>query len=453
MAGFYTLDAMAIWTPDSWRSVDLRKQQPTWPNQDDLLEVVKELRTRPPLIYAGEARQLKTELARAAAGDAFVLQAGDCAETFAEFSADRLKNNLKVILQMAVVLTYSSGVHTVKIGRVAGQFAKPRTCDTETVGGVTLPAYRGDMVNRVDFDPEARRPSPRNLLKAYDQAAMTLNLLRGFATGGFADLSKVHEWNREFVASLPEGKRYESIALGIDRALQFMRACQIDAPSLHTVDLYASHEALILEYEEALTRQDSTANDAWYACSGHMLWIGARTRDPGGPQAEYLRGVGNPVGVKVDASTEPKELVELCDLLDPNREPGRLTLISRMGSGRVSEALPPLLEAVRASGHPVLWLCDPMHGNTFTSGSLKTRHFDDILTEIERYFQVHSAAGTWPGGLHLELTGENVTECLGGSDDIDHEELPNDYRSACDPRLNARQSLDLAFRVAELLHG
>ncbi len=444
---------MATWTPELWRSLGHRPaQQPDWPDEAALAEVGKLLGQRPPLIYAGEARRLKQELAQAVAGEAFVLQAGDCAETFADFSADRIKNNLKVLLQMAVVLTYSTGVPTVKIGRMAGQFAKPRSAEVEVVDGVVLPSYRGDMVNRVHFDESERRPDPTNLLRAYDQSAETLNLVRGFASGGFADLRQVHDWNREFVRSSPEGERYEAVASGIDRALRFLQACKIDVPEMHQVQLYSSHEALILHYEEALTRQDSTHHDEWYDCSTHMPWIGNRTRDPGGHHVTFLSGVGNPLGCKVDARTSPETLLELCDRLDPAREPGRLTLISRMGVKEVASALPPLVEAVRRAGHPVLWLCDPMHGNTFPSTSgLKTRRFEDILEEIERYFAVHRSLGTWPGGLHLELTGEDVTECLGGGDGLEDGHLPGNYATTCDPRLNARQSLDLVFRVAELL--
>ena len=444
---------MPTWTPDSWRQRGLTAdQQPEWPDRDALAAVVKKLEGVPPLIFAGEARALKAQLAGAGRGEAFVLQAGDCAETFDDFSADRLKNGLKVILQMGVVLTYSSGVPTVKIGRVAGQFAKPRTDRVETVAGQKLPVYRGDMVNRTFPSLEARTPNPSNLLRAYEQAASTLNLLRGFTKGGFADLRSVHEWNREFVASSREGSRYETIAAGIDSALRFMRACKVDSPALHEVDFFSSHEALILDYEQALTRQDSTANNEWYDCSGHMLWIGTRTKDLEHAHVEFLSGVGNPIGCKVDGKTTPEVVVKLCEKLNPNREPGRLTLVSRMGSTLVADRLPRLVEAVRAAEHPVTWMCDPMHGNTFTSdGGLKTRNFDVLFQESSEYFQVHERLGTWPGGIHLELTGDNVTECLGGSDEVEEVDLHNRYETACDPRLNARQSLDLAFRVAELL--
>jgi 3-deoxy-7-phosphoheptulonate synthase len=439
------------WTPDSWRRLHT-DQQPTWPDLAALNDVIKRLAGMPPLIFAGEARSLTSELARAQSGDAFVLQAGDCAETFEDFSADRVKNVLKVILQMSAVLAYSSGVPTIRIGRVAGQFAKPRTVATETVDGEELPTYRGDIINRVPPDRASRTPDAANILRAYEQAASTLNLLRGFTKGGFADLASVHEWNREFLAASSEGHRYEAIASGIDAALRFMRVCGVDSPSLHEVDFYASHEALLLPYEEALTRQDSTHDDDWYDCSAHMLWVGNRTRELDHAHVEFLSGINNPVGCKIDSNCTPQYVLELCDRLNPARHPGRLTLISRMGCDRIVDHLPPIIDAVNDSGHRVLWMCDPMHGNTFKSdGGLKTRRFEDIFEEISRYFSIHRAAHTWPGGIHLELTGENVTECLGGPDDLEDHELHAHYETACDPRLNARQSLDLAFLVAELL--
>ncbi len=441
------------WTPDSWRRLPPPAQQPAWPDKAELDAALKKLATRPPLIYAGEARSLTSDLAMAAAGEAFVIQAGDCAETFAEFSPNRVRDVLKVILQMAVVLTWSSGVPTIKVGRIAGQFAKPRSQETEVLAdGTTVEAYRGDMVNGFAATAQARRPDPANMLRAYEQSAETLNLLRAFAKGGFADLAAVHKWNREFVASSREGERYEAIASGIDSALRFMNACRIDARSLHEVDLYSSHEALILPYEEALTRQDSTAKDAWYDCSAHMLWVGARTRQPTSAHVEFLSGIGNPLGCKIDATATIDDVLRICERLNPERRAGRLTLISRMGKDRVRESLPPLVAAVAEAGHPVVWMCDPMHGNTVRSdGNLKTRRFEDIFAEVEGYFEVHKEAGTWPGGLHLELTGENVTECLGGSDNIADADLDTCYLTACDPRLNARQALDLAFRAGELL--
>jgi 3-deoxy-7-phosphoheptulonate synthase len=445
---------MSTWTPDSWRDHDAQ-QKPEWPDSDALQHSVKKLRALPPLVFAGEARNLQAELALAAEGKAFVLQAGDCAETFEGFSADRVRDALKVILQLSVVLTYSSGVPVVKIGRVAGQFAKPRSSPTERSGDLELPTYRGDMVNRVNFSHAARTPDPDNMVQAYQQAAATLNLLRAFTRGGFADLASVHAWNREFVSTSSAGVRYEAIAAGIDSALRFMAACKIDTgrvSALHEVDLYTSHEALLLDYEEALTRQDSTSGNDWYDCSAHMLWIGTRTKQLDGAHVEFLSGVHNPIGCKIGQELPPEAVVALCEKLNPNRVPGRLTLISRMGRENVRNYLPRIVEAVTSARHPVVWMCDPMHGNTINSADgLKTRRFDDIFAEIEAFFAVHRDLGTWPGGIHLELTGDNVTECLGGSDDLVDGDLALHYDTACDPRLNARQSLDLAFRVAELL--
>ncbi|CAN5197485.1 3-deoxy-7-phosphoheptulonate synthase class II [soil metagenome] len=410
----------------------------------------------PPLVFAGEARILTDNLAAVGRGEAFLLQAGDCAESFATFSADAIRDQLKIILQMAIVLTYSAGVPVVKVGRIAGQFAKPRSSPVEAVDGVELPAFRGHMVNDAAFTPAARTPDPDRMLAAYHQSAATLNLLRAFTKGGFADLSRVHQWNQDFVARRPEGQRYEVLADEIERALRFMKACGFDTasePNLHQVDFFTSHEALILGYEEAITRRDSLTGD-WYDCSAHLLWIGEHTRQLDGAHVEFLSGIGNPVGVKLGASATPADVVALCERLDPERTPGRLLLVSRMGSERVGESLPPLLEAVRDAGHPVVWACDPMHGNTFTShGGRKTRHFDSMLREIAGFFSAHREAGTWPGGVHIELTGHDVTECLGGSEDIQDANLDQCYQTMCDPRLNARQSLDLAFRVAELLRG
>jgi 3-deoxy-7-phosphoheptulonate synthase len=408
----------------------------------------------PPLVFAGEARSLTADLAKVANGEAFLLQAGDCAESFDAFSADSIRDKLKVILQMAVVLMYSSGVPVVKVGRIAGQFAKPRSSGTEIIDGVELPSFRGHMVNDIDFTSEARIADPERLITAYQQSASTLNLVRAFTKGGFGDLSRVHAWNQEFVASSAEGQRYEEVAEGIERALQFMSACGVDTvstPQLHTVDVSTSHEALILGYEEALTRQDSLTGD-WYDCSAHMLWIGERTRQLDGAHVHFLSGVGNPIGCKVGPTVTPDEVLALCEALNPNRIPGRLTLITRMGADMIGTTLPPLLKAVRDSGHPVAWACDPMHGNTFTAPSgRKTRHFDAVLAEIAGFFAAHRSVGTWPGGVHIELTGDNVTECLGGAEEILDADLGTRYETMCDPRLNARQSLDMAFRVAELL--
>ncbi len=408
----------------------------------------------PPLVFAGEARALTGALAQVAEGKAFLLQAGDCAESFDSFSADGIRDSLKVILQMAIVLSYSSGVPTVKVGRIAGQFGKPRSSDTERIGDVDLPSFRGHNVNDSAPTAAARVPNPERLLQAYHQSASTLNLLRAFVKGGFADLGQVHQWNQEFVASSREGQRYERVADEIDRALRFMRACGIDTatqPNLHEVDFFTSHEALILGYEEALTRKDSLT-DEWYDCSAHMLWIGERTRQLDGAHVEFLRGVHNPIGCKLGPTATAEEVLALCEALNPDRTPGRLTLISRMGADAVEAGLRPLLAAVRDAGHPVVWACDPMHGNTFTSaGGRKTRHFDAVLREIAGFFAAHRAEGTWPGGVHVELTGDDVTECLGGAEEILDADLDARYETMCDPRLNGRQSLDLAFRVAELL--
>ncbi|HEX4868720.1 MAG TPA: 3-deoxy-7-phosphoheptulonate synthase class II [Acidimicrobiales bacterium] len=441
------------WAPDSWHR-RTAAQQPQWGDAGALDAVLKQLSTLPPLVFAGEARALTTALAQVADGKAFLLQAGDCAESFDAFSADNIRDSLKVILQMAIVLSYSSGVPTVKVGRIAGQFAKPRSADTEQIGDLVIPSFRGHMVNDIAPTAAARVPDPERLLQAYHQSASTLNLLRAFVKGGFADLSQVHQWNQEFVASSREGQRYERLAEDLDRALRFMKACGLDSttiPALHEVDFFTSHEALILGYEEALTRQDSLTGD-WYDCSAHMLWIGERTRQLDGAHVEFLRGVQNPLGCKIGPSASPEEVLDLCEALNPDKVPGRLTLISRMGADTVEDALRPLLAAIRDAGHPVVWACDPMHGNTFTSeGGKKTRHLDAVMREIAGFFAAHRAEGTWPGGVHVELTGADVTECLGGAEEILDAHLDERYETMCDPRLNGRQSLDLAFRVAELL--
>ncbi|MBL6629763.1 MAG: 3-deoxy-7-phosphoheptulonate synthase class II [Ilumatobacteraceae bacterium] len=441
------------WSPSSWQDAPI-KQQPTWPDAGAYEAALKQIASMPPLVFAGEARSLQSSLARVAAGNAFLLQAGDCAESFDEFSADNIREKLRVILQMAIVLTYSMGVPVVKVGRMAGQFAKPRSSDTETIGDLELPSFRGHIVNDPAPTAAARIPDPDRLVNAYHQSASTLNLLRAFTKGGFAALDRVHAWNQEFVASSPEGRRYDQLAAEIDRALRFMGAIGMDTESdanLREVDVWTSHEALLLGYEEALTRRDSTTGN-WYDCSAHMLWIGERTRDLDGAHIEFLRGVSNPIGCKVGPSMTGEEVIALCDAVNPAMVPGRLTLITRMGADRIEDGLRPLLRAVRESGHPVVWACDPMHGNTFTAESgRKTRHFDAVVAEIEGFVRAHRAEGTWPGGIHVELTGENVTECLGGSDAID--DLDDRYETICDPRLNARQSLDLAFRTAELIRG
>ena len=441
------------WTPRSWRSL-AALQQPDWPDPRALDDVLARLAALPPLVFAGEVRNLTAALAQVATGKAFLLQAGDCAESFDWFTADAIRDKLKVILQMAVVLTYGAGVPVVKMGRMAGQFAKPRSSPTELVGEVVMPSFRGDMVNDLAPTAEARMANPDRLLQAYHQSAATMNLLRAFTKGGFADLTQVHIWNQEFVASSAEGRRYERIASEIDRALRFMAACGIDlgaSATLHEVDFWTCHEALLLGYEEALTRQDSLTG-RWYDCSAHQLWVGDRTRQVDGAHVAFLTGVENPVAVKLGPSASPDEAVALCERLNPTRIPGRLSLISRMGVERIEDLLPPIVRAVRESGHPVVWVCDPMHGNTFLSPSgRKTRHFDDVMDEIRRFFAVCRAEGVWPGGVHVELTGEDVTECLGGAEEVLDSHLDERYLTACDPRLNARQSLDLAFRVAELL--
>ena len=447
------MEPRGTWTAQSWQERTI-KQQPSWPDLGALDSSLKQISTLPPLVFAGEARSLQAELAQVAAGNAFLLQAGDCAESFEEFSADNIREKLRVILQMAVVLTYSVGVPVVKVGRMAGQFAKPRSSDTEMVGDLEIPSFRGHIVNDATATQAARTPKPDRLIQAYHQSASTLNLLRAFTKGGFADLNRVHSWTQEFVASSPEGERYDRLAREIDRALSFMRACGIETEensNLSEVDVFTSHEALIIGYEEALTRRDSITGD-WYDCSAHMLWIGERTRDLDGAHVEFLRGVGNPVGCKVGPTMTGDELIELCEILNPSRIPGRLTLITRMGADNIEAGLRPLLRSIADAGHPVVWACDPMHGNTYTAPSgRKTRHFDDIVREIGGFVRAHRAEGTWPGGIHVELTGENVTECLGGGDELVDADLDSRYETVCDPRLNARQGVDLAFRVAELI--
>jgi len=442
------------WSPGSWRARPAA-QQPEWPDPDALERALERLRRQPPLVFAGEARALRESLTAVADGRAVLLQAGDCAESF-EFSANSIRDKLRVILQMAVVMTYGAGVPVVKVGRIAGQFAKPRSSDTETRDGVELPSFRGHIINDPGFSAEARQADPNRLVDAYHQSASVMNLLRAFTKGGFADLTQVHEWNQEFVAASPEGLDYELLAGEIDRAMRFMAACGIDLrreSALRQVDFWTSHEALLLGWEEALTRQDSLTGD-WYDCSAHLLWIGERTRQPDGAHVEFLAGVHNPVGLKLGPTATAQEVVALCARLDPDRRPGRLVLISRMGAPLVRDALPPLVRAVRGAGHPVVWVCDPMHGNTFTSpNGYKTRQFEDVMEEIRGYFAVHRAEGSWPGGIHVELTGDDVTECLGGSSVVLSDHLEQRYETMCDPRLNARQSLDLAFQVAELLRS
>ncbi len=443
----------STWTPSSWRAYPAR-HQPDWPDPGRLEAARAQLAAMPPLVFAGEARALQAALAEVAAGRAFVLQAGDCAESFHDFSAVTIREKLKMILQTAAVLTYGAMLPVVKVGRIAGQFAKPRSSPVEVVDGVELPSFRGHIVHDDAPSAEARVPDPARMVQAYHQSAATLNLLRAFTKGGFADITRVHEWNQAFVASSLEGRRYEQLAGEIERALRFMAACGIDLEStrqLHEVDVWTSHEGLLLDYEEGLTRRDSLTGD-WYDCSAHLLWLGERTRQPDGAHAEYFAGVHNPLACKLGADATAEQVIAICERLNPHRIPGRLTLIERMGSGRVEELLPPILDAVRAAEHPVVWVCDPMHGNTITTAAgVKTRHFDSIMDEIEGFFAACWRAGAWPGGVHLEFTGEDVTECLGGAEAVSEDQLSHRYETLCDPRLNARQSLDVAFRVAELM--
>ena len=445
----------ATWTPSSWRSRPAR-HQPEWPDEARAEAALSQLKAMPPLVFAGEARDLRSALAEVAAGRAFLLQAGDCAESFHDFTAVSIREKLKILLQMSVVLIYGSALPLVKVGRIAGQFAKPRSSPTERMGETELPSFLGHMVNDDAPTAVARVADPERMVRAYHQSAATLNLLRAFTKGGFADLTQVQMWNQAFVASAPEGQRYEAIAVEIERALGFMRACGIDlvdSPQLHQVDVWTSHEGLLLDYEEGLTRQDSLTGD-WYDCSAHMLWIGERTRQADGAHVEFFAGVHNPLGIKLGPRATPDEAVELCERLNPARIPGRLTFIVRMGADLLPDALPRLLRAVREAEHPVVWACDPMHANIFrTSSGIKTRSFDAIMAEVEGFFEVCRAEDVWPGGVHLEFTGEDVTECLGGSAEVLEEELTARYESLCDPRLNARQSLDLAFRVAELMRA
>ena len=429
-------------------------QQPNWPGGKDgapLAKAVAELKSLPPLVFAGECDELKARIADAAAGKAFWLQGGDCAETFGSATADSIRNRIKTILQMAAVLQYQSSLPVIKVGRMAGQFAKPRSNDTETRNGVTLPAYRGDAVNGLEFTEEARMPDPQRLVKVYNTSAATLNLVRAFTQGGFADLRRVHEWNKGFIKDSKFGEKYEQVANEIGRALSFMESAGVDPNEFKAVDFYASHEALIIEYEKALTRIDSRT-ELPYDVSGHFIWIGERTRQMDGAHVDFAAKVRNPIGVKLGPKTTVEDALALIEKLDPNREPGRLTFITRMGAGKIREILPALVEGVTKSGAQVLWVCDPMHGNTFeTANGYKTRQFDDVLDEVRGFFEVHKKLGTHPGGIHIELTGDDVTECLGGGNQISEKDLESRYETACDPRLNHSQSLELAFLVAEML--
>ncbi|WP_098409357.1 class II 3-deoxy-7-phosphoheptulonate synthase [Paramicrobacterium agarici] len=434
---------------DYWRELPI-KQQPEWPDQDAVAEVSREIETLPPLVFAGEVDLLRERIARAASGEAFLLQGGDCAETFAGATADQIRNRVKTILQMAVVLTYGASMPVIKMGRMAGQFAKPRSRDTETRGDVTLPAYRGDIVNGYDFTPESRRADPNRLLRGYHMAASTLNLIRAFTQGGFADLREVHSWNKGFAAN-PANQRYEHLAKEIDRAIKFMEAAGADFDELKRVEFYTAHEGLLMDYERPMTRIDSRTGQP-YNTSGHFIWIGERTRDLDGAHVDFLSRVHNPIGVKLGPTTSADDMLRLIDKLDPERRPGRLTFITRMGAGKIRDALPPLLERIKNEEANPLWVTDPMHGNGITTPTgYKTRRFDDVVDEVRGFFEAHRAVGTHPGGIHVELTGDDVTECLGGSEHIDEETLATRYESLCDPRLNHMQSLELAFLVAEQL--
>ncbi|MCA3338667.1 MAG: 3-deoxy-7-phosphoheptulonate synthase class II [Roseomonas sp.] len=438
------------WSPDSWRNMPIR-QVPEYPDQAALAAMEAKIARFPPLVFAGEARRLRASLARAGDGQAFVLQGGDCAESFGDFTANVIRDTFRVLLQMAVVLTFGGASPVVKLGRMAGQFAKPRSSDSETRDGVTLPSYRGDIINGPDFDPASRIPDPSRMEFAYMQSAGTVNLLRAFATGGYADLHEVHRWNLGFVERSPLAERYADLATRIDQTLAFMQACGMsDLPQVRETDFYTSHESLLLPYEQAMTRVDSTSGD-WYACSAHFLWIGDRTRQPEGAHVEFLRGVKNPIGMKVGPSMDTDELVRLTEILNPANEKGRLTLISRMGADKVEAKLAPLVRAVTRAGRNVVWLCDPMHGNTTTVGGYKTRPFDAIMAEVRGFFDVHEAEGSFAGGVHVEMTGSNVTECLGGAHRLSEADLAANYATSCDPRLNAEQSLELAFLIAEEL--
>ncbi len=443
----------AKWAPESWRTKPV-SQVPDYPDAAKLKAVEEKLRAFPPLVFAGEARRLMENLGHVAEGKAFMLQGGDCAESFAEFSANNIRDTFRVLLQMAVVLTFGAALPVVKVGRMAGQFAKPRSAPTEVINGVELPSYRGDIVNGIEFTPEARIPDPERLVQSYNQSAATLNLLRAFAQGGFADLHKVHRWNLEFVADSPLGHKYQELAERLSETLEFMAACGLTSetvPQIRETEFYTSHEALLLQYEQALTRVDSLTGK-WYGCSAHMLWIGDRTRDLGGAHVEYMKGIQNPIGLKCGPTIDPDDLLRLIDVLNPQNVPGRLTLIARMGSDKVEAKLPALVRAVKRAGAKVVWSCDPMHGNTVKSGSgYKTRPFDRILGEVNSFFAVHRAEGTHAGGVHFEMTGQDVTECIGGAKAVTEDSLAQRYHTHCDPRLNASQSLELAFLIAEQL--
>ncbi|WP_067520305.1 class II 3-deoxy-7-phosphoheptulonate synthase [Endozoicomonas ascidiicola] len=444
---------MTSWNVDSWRSMPLL-QLPEYPDQEKLTQVENRLAAMPPLVFAGEVNELKSRFADATAGKAFLLQGGDCAESFLEFSAVNIRDTFKVMMQMAVALTFGAACPVIKVGRMAGQFAKPRSSGTETVDGVELPIYRGDIINGMEFSAQSRTPDPERMLQAYHQAASTLNLIRAFAQGGLASLEQVHAWNLDFISSSPQSEQYTNLADRIDETLGFMRACGISAENASTIretSFYTSHEALLLPYEQALTRRDSLSGN-WYDCSAHMLWVGDRTRQVDGGHVEYVRGIQNPIGLKAGPTLNPDELIQLIDLINPENEPGKLNVIVRMGADNVEKGLPALLQAVEREGRHVLWSCDPMHGNTYkASNGYKTREVSSILAEVEQFFAVHQAEGTYAGGVHFEMTGQNVTECVGGARTVTEDHLGNRYHTHCDPRLNADQALELAFMIAETL--
>jgi 3-deoxy-7-phosphoheptulonate synthase len=444
------MTSKAKWASDSWRAKPVR-QAPDYPDVKAVASVETTLKRYPPLVFAGEARRLKAGLANVAAGKAFLLQGGDCAESFAEFHPDNIRDTFRVLLQMAVVLTYGAACPVVKVSRMAGQFAKPRTSDNETKDGKTLPAYRGDIINGMEFAAAARKPDPARMIRAYSQSAATLNLLRAFAQGGYADLHRVHSWTQGFVADSPAGARYQELADRLTETLDFMAACGLTSettPQIRETDLFTSHEALLLPYEQALTRIDSTTGE-WYDCSAHMLWVGDRTRQPDGAHVEFMRGIKNPIGLKCGPTLSADELLNLIDILDPGNEPGRLTLIARMGADNVEKKLPPLVRAVTKAGRNVVWCCDPMHGNTIVSKTgYKTRAVDRVLREVRGFFDVHESLGSYAGGVHVEMTGQDVTECIGGAQAITETDLSDRYHTHCDPRLNASQALELAFLIA-----
>jgi 3-deoxy-7-phosphoheptulonate synthase len=447
---------MAKWTPSGWRERPVKHIPSDYPDAEHLKRVEETLRSYPPLVFAGEARNLKTKLAEVAAGKAFLLQGGDCAESFKEFHPDNIRDTFRTLMAMAVVLTFAGSKPVVKVGRIAGQFGKPRSSPTETKNGVTLPSYRGDNINGMDFTLESRTPDPERLIKGYSQSAATLNLIRAFANGGYADLHNVHKWMLGFVADSPQGKRYREMADRISESIEFMEACGItpeSVPQMKQVDVYTSHEALLLGYEEAMTRIDSTSGD-YYDTSAHFVWIGDRTRQPDGGHVEFCRGIKNPIGMKCGPSLDPDELLKLIDILNPDNEAGRITLIARFGADKIEAGLPKLARAIVREGRNVVWSSDPMHGNTHeASNGFKTRPFDRILSEVRSFMSILPAEGAYPGGVHVEMTGQQVTECLGGATPVTEEDLSSRYHTHCDPRLNGQQALDLAFQIAEDLHG